>query len=192
MILKKYLIILIILIAVPTVLSCWLNECDCFYLDQYYSINCNYNQLISFSNESINDRLIFLKLKGVDNFEFFIKNKEKFNNIKLFKLEITNIKDNLDMYLDKINSLKSLKDLKLSNNKIHFFKITKFNRLINLIKLDLSYNELINFKKEENIGYGLDNLKEYNLSHNLLSEIENGDFDSLSELEILDLSYNNK
>ncbi|XP_075981606.1 uncharacterized protein LOC142980161 [Anticarsia gemmatalis] len=77
--------------------------------------------------------------------------------------------------------------LNLSNNHIESVKVSSFKGVDNLYSLDISYNDLHDFKFNSS---NLTNLKALHLSHNKLTNIS-GFISSPCKLSYLDLSYNN-
>ena len=165
-------------------------------------LNCN----INYENSSL---ILFLYNKIIENrIEITIDNKEiklvnntntsnslnvfskiKFKNLKYVFCKDCNLNDKSLLMIKKLFS-NNLIELDLSKNQ--FSDMTIFNNennLINLNKLDLSYNKIIHIDSLINCKFL--NLKELDLSHNEISEInclKNKSY--FDKLEILDLSDN--
>ena len=101
------------------------------------------------------------------------------------------------------SSFSRLKALKLSSNGIRFLHPRCFQRLVNLVILDLSVNRISELggggsgsgRSGGGVGIGgvfryLQSLVSLNLSGNRLQVLRNGDLTGLSSLEELDLSSN--
>ncbi|XP_044012494.1 platelet glycoprotein Ib alpha chain-like [Aphidius gifuensis] len=106
-------------------------------------------------------------------------------NNELKNLKILNIDKNIST--DIFNNLKNLRNLDLSNGKLHKLKTGLFLNLRELRSLDLSNNNLHNFSR--GTFDGLLNLQYLNLHGNYLDKIPN-DTATMKNLISIDLSKN--
>jgi len=138
------------------ILSCQINKCisSCLFpqcdlsteTDGFYFIKCKGNQKITLPNETLNGYNIMLKLESISDLDIFIKNS-LLDSIKLYSLDISNNQDTFENYFDFINSFVQLKILNLSYNKISMIRTRQFDKLFQLKKLDLSFNEIFYFEE---------------------------------------------
>ena len=146
-------------------------------LENEKKITINDNEIILSKSDNLNDTLCILS-------------KVKFNKLKNLVGQECNLID-IDLNLIKNLFSQNLLQLDLLKNELKdisiFTKEEEF--LVNLNKLDLSYNKIVNVSNLFNCKFLF--LKDLNLSHNEISDInclpQNSYFNSLQKL---DLSYN--
>ena len=90
-------------------------------------------------------------------------------------------------YIESIRALTKLKELDLQRNKIFNVPADTFKPLINLQRLNISFNYLLEFPDDFS---DLESLKELNMSNNKLAEIKQGKLVKLKLLEVLNLASN--
>ena len=130
----------------------------------------------------------------------------------LKKLEHFSLRNNaIKQFPSIVFTLENLKYLNLSDNRINEIDSQGFNNLMNIEKVDLSFNSIekifsseINYSKCENLNLKGNKLVEFphpikyvktlnqlNLSENNISSLLDETFSELENLEELDLSFNN-
>lgn len=110
--------------------------------------------------------------------------KENPNTNIVLKLSNHNISKLPVHFFDKMTNIIALD---LSKNKLCYLP-TSLIMLVNLYRLDLSYNNFTDNKGLDEIGLLL-SLQELNLQYNKISQLPGG-MSALSNLQVLDVSYN--
>ena len=139
-----------------------IERCSCLHELNRYNISCSFSQVGYIGNRTEEDyskSLFNVKLEGESLQLVKIK---IFAQIQLESLDLSNNNQDFQEYFAIINDLKNLQLLKLSENKISIIRTMRFEGLINLEILDLSYNLIFYFEECAFRGYGLNKLVELN------------------------------
>lgn len=160
--------------AIPTIL---------FTLENIKYLNLSDNQIYEVSSHN------FMNLMNIQRVDISYNNITliPFEKIEYPKCKSLNIKGNkLERFPTLISTVTTLEKLDLSENKITEIDDDAFAELVNLIELDLSFNDLTYLPSS--LGK-LTKLKRLNLSGNKIGSLPK-EFENLVSLEFLDLDGN--
>jgi internalin A len=154
-----------------------------FTLENIKNLNLSDNQIHEISDRN------FINLMEIEKVDIGYNSVNSIPSgvIKYPKCKNLNIQGNkLEKFPSAISQVKTLEKLDLSENRITSIDDDAFLELVNLIELDLSFNDLTYLPSS--LG-SLKKLKKLNLSGNKISDLPK-EFENLVSLESLDLDGN--